>query len=508
MVRLYLWTTNPYNVPMALYLIIENENKFYLQIESSIKSLDPSATIQHFENFEFYKTYIEDEEKKQTQKSTSITALFDLALINLSGSKTSEWQNISDVIKKTLKPEAPVCIISFDNEIPTLSDFKKMGLYNIIHKPFDELILKETLVMALQNKKRYSAKEIKTQKNTAIAGILKDVELQSISELGFLTLSDSEIPLLSLSKYFSPLFDTEKKQSTWAQCLASIPHPQKSGFFINKFQFYYASRELLSQIRKKVQSLKAHETSNALWHLNAIPKDSKIFKVTLISRQTHETDFFQKELKSHFKNLHVDFLDIALIHKKTNQPLDTDIAINMTSLEFDKIQIYFEKNTKYFWIPSEILDENSLKEHSQFYLDIFTSPNDKSYFYKKLKSLIPDLILMETPNLLNVSCHDIIKAANFIEVQDMNEIYLSFNYPRELEFDAVRNFILLNKNEEMSVEIPGFCHFKEKSKVQKSPNKTDFFHQFAFYSVTNEALTEIRKWLLHNYIVKNQKDSN
>ncbi len=491
---------------MALYLIIENENKFYLQIESAIKSLDASATIQHFENFEAFETIVAKE--KQTQDSTSFIALFDLALVNLSGTNTSDWQNISEFIKKTLKPQAPICIISYDNEIPTLSDFKKMGLYNIIHKPFDELILKETLVMALQNKKLYSAKEIKSQKNTAVAGILKDVELQSISELGFLTLSDSEIPLLSLSKYFSPLFDTEKKQSAWAQCLASIPHPQKSGFFINKFQFYYASRELLTQIRKKVQSLKTHETSNALWHLNAISKDSKIFKVTLIARQTIDTEFFQKELKAHFKNMHVDFLDIALMNKKEELFLDTDIAINMTSIEFDKIQIYFTKNTKYFWISPEILDENLLKEQSQFYLDIFAAPNDKSYFYKKMKSLIPDLILTETANLLNVSCHDIIKAAHFIEVQDMNEIYLSFNYPRELEFDAVRNFILLNQNEEMSVEIPGFCHFKEKSKNQTSPNKADFFHQFAFYSVTNEALTEIRKWLLHNYILKNQKDSN
>lgn len=492
---------------MALYLIIENENKFYLQIESAIKSLDSSATLQHFENFEVYKKKCEDEQNKSNSKTT-LTALFDMALVNLSESKATDWADISHFIKTTLKPEAPTCLISFDNEIPPLFEFKKMGFYNIIHKPFDELILKETLVMALQNKKMYTAKEIKSQKNTAIAGILKDVELQSISELGFLTLSDSPIPLLSLSKYFSPIFDTEKKQSVWAQCLASIPHPQKSGFFINKFQFYYTSRELLNQIRKKVQSLKSHETSNTLWNLNTIPKESKNFKIALIARQTNETEIFQQELKSHFKNIQVDFLDIALNQKKPEQTLDYDIALNLTHLEIEQIKTFFPEKTKYFWFPQNILDEDSLKEHCKFYLEIFTSPYDRSYFYKKLKSLIPDLILLETPSLLNVSCHEIIKAANFIEVQDMNEVYISFNYPRELEFDTARNFILLNKNEEMSVEIPGFCHFKEKSKVQNSPDKNDFFHQFAFYSVTNEALTEIRKWLLHNYIQKNQKDSN
>jgi hypothetical protein len=492
---------------MALYLIIENENKFYLQIESAIKSLDPSATLHHFENFELYKKHCETEQN-QSKNEASLTALFDMALVNLSNSKVDEWIDISDFIKTTLKPESPICLISFDNEIPALAEFKKMGLYNIIHKPFDELILKETLVMAMQNKKLYTAKEIKSQKNTAIAGILKDVELQSISELGFLTLSDSPIPPMSLSKYFSSIFDTEKKQSVWAQCLASIPHPQKSGFYINKFQFYYASRELLNQIRKKVQSLKSHETSNALWHLNTIPKDSKIFKVALIARQTKETEVFQQELKSHFKYMQVDFLDIALTNKGPAKTLDFDIAINMTTLEIEQIKSFFSEGTKYFWIPPEILDENSLKEHSQFYLDIFTTPYDKSYFYKKLKSLIPDLILLDAPHLLNVSCHYIIKAANFIEILDMNEVFISFNYPRELEFDTVRNFILLNKNEEMSVEIPGFCHFKEKSKVQKSPEKSDFFHQFAFYSVTNQALTEIRKWLLYNYILKNQKESN
>jgi hypothetical protein len=492
---------------MALYLIIENENKFYLQIESAIKSVDSSATLQHFENFELYKKKCEDEQS-QSQGETTSKVLFDMAVVNLSDSKMAEWADISNFIKTTLKPEAPACLISFDNEIPTLLEFKKMGFYNIIHKPFDELILKETLAMALQNKKIYTAKEIKSQKNTAIAGILKDVELQSISELGFLTLSESPLPLLSLSKYFSPIFDTEKKQSIWAQCLASVPHPQKSGFFINKFQFYYTSREVLNQIRKKVQSLKSHETSNALWNLSTVPKDSKIFKIALIARQTKETEIFQQELISHFKYLEVDFLDIALNHKKPEQILDYDIALNLTNLEVEQIKFFFSEKTKYFWFPQNALDEDSLKEHCKFYLEIFTTPYDKSYFYKKLKSLIPDLILIETPSLLNVSCHEIIKAANFIEVLDMNEVFISFNYPRELDFDTARNFILLNKNSEMSVEIPGFCHFKEKCKVQKNPEKNDFFHQFAFYSVTNEALTEIRKWLLHNYIQKNQKDSN
>jgi hypothetical protein len=83
--------------------------------------------------------------------------------------------------------------------------------------------------MALQSAKNSTQrKKLNHKKILPIAGILKDVELQSISELGFLTLSDSEIPLYSLSKYFSSIFDTEKKQSVWAQCLASIPHPQKS----------------------------------------------------------------------------------------------------------------------------------------------------------------------------------------------------------------------------------------------------------------------------------------
>ncbi len=485
---------------MAHFLVIEDETKSILQIEDSIKYLDSSATIHQLND---YKSFHQHLEKLLEQKQP--IPLFDFAFINLSTEPLSKWNFITLEIKKHCKPESPLCLISFDSPIPSLVELKKCGVYNVIHKPFDDLILKESLVLASQIRKRYNPKEIKSQKNSAIAGVLKDVELQSISELGFLTLSDSEIPLHSLSKYFSELFDTDKKQSVWAQCLASIPHPQKPGFFINKFQFYYTSREFLIHIRKKVQSLKAHETSSALWSLNFKPKELKQIKITIIAMHNFDTESFKHEVESHFQNAIVDFLDVAQA-MKWKKKSDSDIVFNLSSLPFDKIKVFFnDTGTLFFWVTNEVLPDEELKQHVQSYREIFKHPYDRSYFYKKLKSLQPDLILKETPTLLNVSCHEIIKAANLIEVLEMNELFISFNYPRELEFDTARNFILLSEKEEMSVEIPGFCHFKEKGNNQQSKEQLSYYHQFAFFSVSNEALKEIRQWLLHSYIAKNQK---
>ncbi len=487
---------------MANYLVIEDEQKAIVQIEDAMRSLDSSATLQVFKDFKDFQHHL----IKMTEQNQTIPA-FDFAFINLSSVLLLKWTEALSEIKTKIKPEAPLCLISFDNEIPSLVDLKKEGVYNVIHKPFDELILSESLVIASQLKKRYNPKDIKSQKNSAIAGILKDVELQSISELGFLTLSDSEIPLYSISKYFSELFDTDKKQSVWAQCLASIPHPHKPGFFINKFQFYYTSREFLIHIRKKVQSLKAHETSSVLWHLNSIPKDLKQIKISIIAMHNFDTESFKHEVESHFQNAIVEFLDVAQA-MKWKKKSESDIVFNLSTLPFEKIKTFFNDNGPlYFWVTKENLPDEELKQHVQSYREIFKQPYDRAYFYKKLKSLLPDLILKETPSLLNVSCHEIIKAANLIEVLEMNELYISFNYPRELEFDTARNFILLNEKEEMSVEIPGFCHFKEKSKnQQQSKEQSSFFHQFAFFSVSNEALKEIRQWLLHSYIAKNQKN--
>ncbi len=487
---------------MGRYLVIENEPKLTGLIQDSIKAIDNSAEVIHFDNlilFDKKISELKEEEKPEFFK-------FNLHVINLSDQPPKNWKSLLEKIKKqTGLPGSPICVTTYEGKGTSLSFLKQLEVFNIIFKPFDPLILKETINLSLQAGKLATPVEIKSQKSSAFIAVLKEVELESISELGFLTVSDALVPVMSLTKYFSPLFVVGRKQSVWAQCLASLPHPSKPNYFINKFQFYYVKKDFLNQIRKYVNGQKPQETSSAIWNLEVVSKTPRM-KIALVAAPSPDADAYKKDLQSHFTNLEIDFLDYSVIESWEKQ-YDHDWVINASDLQHDQIKSYFKGSAKYLWMPSAEVKEDLLKDLAALYVDIFTLPHDRSYFYKKLKNHIPELTPKEAPYLLNVTCHEIIKAANTIKVSEVSEVFINFLYSRELELNSFREFIFLSSTEDTAIEIPAFCQFKEKAQNTQPGDKNIFFHQFIFFAMSDHFQKEIRLWLLHNYISQNQKES-
>lgn len=482
---------------MGRYLVIENEPKLFALLKSSIEGIESTAEVIHFENLNLLSNKV----AQLTDEEKATFFHFKILIFSLPDLNYKDWKKTIDDWKKHFDPKMPICLTTYENPSLTFHFLKQLEVYNVIFKPFDPLILKETISLALQKEKLAQAIEIKSQKSSTFIGVLKEVELQAISELGFLTLSDQSIPAMSLTKYFSPLFKVDRKQSVWAQCLLSMPHPQKPGFFINKFQFYGVKKDFLNTIRRYVQSLKAQETPSSVWGLNSIPQTTRTIKMALIAANNRENLLFQKDLSSHFKNLQVQFLDLAAASTWAEK-LEHELVLNLTDLNQESLKKYFKEGTKYFWLPAVEPKETDLKELSQFYLDIFIQPYDRSFFYKKLKTLVSELVATEAHYLLSITCHEKIKAANTILVSEVNEVFVNFQYSRELEFNCFREFILLNKDEEQGIEIPAFCHFKAVEKNLPATEKNIYFHQFAFFGMTDHFLKEIRLWLLRNYVTK------
>jgi hypothetical protein len=286
--------------------------------------------------------------------------------------------------------------------------------------------------------------------------------------------------------------------------LISAPHPGKPGHFINKFQFFYAKKDFLTKIRKYVASQKSHETSSAMWNLESASKIPKL-KMALIAVHNKENDTLQKELQDHFTNLDVEFLDYSVLESWTKGQ-SHDLVILAADLQFDQIKSFFKEDARFFWMTQAEQKEDLLKDLAQNYRDVFTLPLDRSYFYKKMKANVADLVSKEPLYLLSVSCHEIIKAANTIKVSDVNEVYIDFHYSRELGVGDFREFLFLKGEEEQAIEIPAYCHYKEKAQNVQPGDKNIFFHQFFFFAMTDHFQKEIRLWLLHNYIAQNKKD--
>jgi len=484
---------------MGRILVLDSEDKARDEISKALLSLNPQNKLEVFANFEdlenHFKNLKEDEQPEYYK--------FDLLILEYTLVNPPEWEaKLKDLRGKT--PEgASVCFTSYDNVNVNRRHIQQLHARNIFYKPFDPLILKESLNMAMKFKARVTPVEMRPQITQSAVAILKDVELVSICELGFVTMNEGAIAQFTFSKYLSELFANGKKQSVWAQCILSIEVPNKPGFFINKFQFVGIENGALMHLRRHLQENKHKKAVNGIWNL-ANHKSEKKLTAAIVDTKEDKLNKLKTELESRFSNLKADYV---LVDPAKLSKLDKmyDVALVMNpELDGDEVKKIFNSDTKLFLMANGALKEEDLVKNQPFYSDIFTHPIDRSYFYKKLKIFLQDLEFIEPPDILNLTTSEKLKALNMVKLTEICELYLNFNYYRELPLETTRQFAFISEDETQIVELPGFCNFTEKSQKKDENNKEQFIHQFIFWGMTDHYLKQIRIWLLSNYIQKKQ----
>lgn len=487
---------------MGRYLIVDREDKSVEQIIEALKSVDAQAQIENFPDMEAFEAHA----NALSPEAVAPFWLFDLMVLDYSLHTPATWPEKLAKLKAQNSKEFSFILTSYENNLTSAKNIRPLEIYNFVFKPFDSLILKESLNLALKIKKKAAPLEMKSQSATAFIALLKAVELQTISELGFVTVSDSQIETGSISKYFSTMFTYGKKQSVWAQCLVSVPHPQKPENFINKFQFFGAEKPLLSTIRKHIAAHKADSASSALWNFNP-PKSTVPLKLALIGLDNDENKGFISEIQSRYNNVTPEIVKLDPSKKSADKAVyDHDFCINTTEIKHENFKEMFKAECVHFWYAPDIPKEDDLKVHATEYRDIFLRPLDRSYFYKKMKIHINALSEKEPSHLLNITSREVMKVANKVKISEISELYVNLVYSRELNFKEFREFVFLSDDETQTVELPAFCHYTEKAQGGGKDDPPGFLHQFVFFGMTDHLLKQIRLWLLHNYIVSNQKN--
>lgn len=488
---------------MGRYLIVDHEDKSVEQIIEALRAVDAQAQLESFPDMESFEAHANG----LNPEAIASFWTFDLMILDYALYTPQIWPDKIAKLKAQNLKEFSILLTSYENTFTVAKFIRPLDIYNFIFKPFDSLILKESLNLALKIKKKAAPLEMKSQSATAFIALLKEVDLQTISELGFVTLSDSQIEANSISKYFSTMFVYGKKQSVWAQCLVSIPHPQKPGIFINKFQFFGAEQPLLSTIRKYIAAHKSDSASSALWNLNP-PKSAAFLKLALIGQDNDENKNFITEIQNRYNNITAEIVKLDPSKKSADKAAyDHDFCINTTDIKHENFKDLFKPACVHFWYPPNIPKEDDLKDLATEYRDIFLRPLDRSYFYKKLKIHINALSEKEASHLINITSREVMKVANKVKISEISELYVNLVYSRELNFKEFREFVFLSDDETQTVELPAFCHYTEKQ--PSTGGKEDppgFLHQFVFFGMTDHLLKQIRLWLLHNYIVSNQKN--
>jgi len=485
---------------MGRYLIIDTEEKSVASIKENLATIDSQSIVETFSSLVALNNLLQN----KTPEEQKLFWTFNLIILDYNLLQPKEWVDEIERIKKLNTQDFVFLFTGYDDPALSFKHVRTLGAYNFLFKPYDPLILKESLNIATQIGKRVQSVEMKPQEASAFVGLLKEVDLQSISELGFVTLSEGELPRDTISKYFSPIFLLDKKQSIWAQCLVSLPHPQKPGTYINKFQFIAADLNFLNHIRRFVQNHKQAETSSALWNFQP-PQTVSPVKVAIVALDNEDTQIFAHAIHDHFENAQAEIIKLDPNKKNADSTLDHDIVINMTDIKFDNIKSYFKESALFFLVSPTNPKEDDLKLLSSQYRDICTQPFDRYYLFKKMKIHFHILKQKEPTHLINVSTREKMKAALKVKISDICEVSVNFIYNRELPLRTFREFIFLTEDETKLTELRGICHYTEKAQSTEPGAGPSFFHQYMFYGMTDHYLKQIRIWLLQNYIVTHQK---
>lgn len=480
---------------MGLYLVIDPEEKTKIEIVAALEQIDNQVQIIHKPTLTQW--------RKERNERQEPKVDFDLIVLNFEEFEMAKWPNELAQVRTEVSLGKNPNIILVGYESPNLSRrlLTKLDFFNFVFKPFDKLILKETIHTSLSKKKRITPLEIKAQKSAAFVAVLKEIELQSVSELGFVSLSDELIPIGATSKYFSNLFQHEKKLSTWAQCMKSIPHPNKPKVYINQFQFFGIENGSLMALRRHIHLHKSNSASAALWSLGKPSKSQKV-NLALLAPEGSQSKKLKADLENYFKNIECEIIDPEKSPLEKKHP-QYELVLNWSDWGPEALKKEFGEQTKFFWIMAGFAIEDDRTQFVGKYTDFFILPIDKSYMFKKLKIHAPDLEPNEEIELLNIFSHEKMKSANLIQLSEINEIFINFNYHRELTYKTFREFTLFSDDERNMIELQAFCAFSEKSGNEKGK----FFHQFLFFATTDHYLKAIRVWLLHDYVSQKQKNN-
>lgn len=486
---------------MSRVLIIDSELKSLNELKQRLAGLNPQLSIESFSSFIEFEAATE----KLTDEALASFYNFNLIILDYFLIESKDWAGQLKNLRQKNTLNGIICFSVYDKPGVNRKHIFSLEVFNILYKPYDPLILKESLNIALNAKKNSKTIEIKPQPAKAFVAILKEIELLSICELGFVTMNDGSIPQYSYSKYFSEIFSYGKKQSVWAQCLISIPIPEKPGFFINKFQYVAIEPMALSTIRHYLQDHKQNRTASAIWNLSA-PAQTKKVTIALVDVLVENAAGIIADIESQFENVKVDFIKFDPNKSTTVLGQRYDCVINLNSANsFDQIKKPFPKDQLYFLFSKIPINDANMTEVVSRYRDIFVLPLDRSYFFKKLKTHMQDLSYKTPPGLLNIHCTEKFKAANLVKISEICELYLNFNYHRELPNGIFREFVFINEDENQIVELPAFCNYSEKAKASPDKKGDSYFHQFVFWGMTDYYLKQIRIWLLHNHILQNKK---
>jgi hypothetical protein len=308
---------------MRFVYVLEDDPKFQKEIFDAIQFIEPKIQVRIFSKLSDFVSWMrlmmtlgpaainkggyplpwvkqEDAVEEAHQLVLVISKIEFLGLKQLSLLRKSRGLFIERGICTKEDPTS-IVLTAFDDPNFHLKELGDRILNNIIFKPFDRLILIQHLTFAIDGRHPASKYTIANQKTTAEFEMLKEVQIDAVSEFGLITRSNNPIKPGAVAKYYGEIFISSQHRSVMAICESCVPHPLRPGEFQVALRFFAADPIQISNFRKKVRDPKIPNL-NFKWPL-AEGKANDPFNVIVIDPEESGSNGLGTTLERKFKGL-------------------------------------------------------------------------------------------------------------------------------------------------------------------------------------------------------------
>lgn len=528
---------------MKFIYILEDDERIQKDLFETLRNIDPQLSIRFFLNLEQFHEWLKsavhdgakalakggakykDDTSEEIEPAEDHQLRLVIAKNEFLGVKNMGLiQRAREffVRKKMCTAEDPTSLVitAFDSTDFNIGLAEERVINNVIFKPFDKLILKQHLEYALVGHHAVKTGTVASMQIKSTIEMLKEVSLNSISEVGFTTLNNHEIKVGALTKYYSEAFKTNDKRSVYAYC-----HSCKelaANEFLCEFLFFGADNNQVSQIRRNIFQNKTHQarellnTHGPVLRILVLDEDVPL-GIEVKNFLTEKMSNVDVHVYTHYGQFLSDLADKDTANRKELPPQFDMIFANYDVFEIEKkkrweqiCQYLQERATKHnvtlnslpdlYLISKKKIQLDEMRDLGTYARDVFFTILDKGYVLKKLLVQHPKLLNKEATTVTDVIDNRTLKVANPVEITQISEAGLVIKYYRGISIGAFREFILWRPEELETPEIIGTVNFSEKEKG------ADFFtNHFVFFGMKDYFLKHIRLWLREAYIKTKEK---
>ncbi|MES2854950.1 MAG: hypothetical protein V4692_03750, partial [Bdellovibrionota bacterium] len=467
---------------MSWIIVIEENPGVLIEVKEALTQIDPKIEVVNFDNSSGFLDWMVKLQDHDPEIAPPLPKDKFLGIVtSIESWKFKDVKLIGKFkalfVQKGLAPtEEELCVVFTGYETPSFQKkrFEYRSVNNFIFKPFDKVVLKQMLEIALNGRQKIKNHYTHVLKSDAHIEMLKEIRLTGLNELGFQTTSDQPIETGKTAKYYAGFLETGQHRSALAQVL-SFEHPEGKAQAEVRLRFFALDQQQSFNVQKLAQRDKTtrplagtpaapeiyefifvqHESSALCQDLQ--PSVERFFDHPVTSLTSLiELDHALKAASTNAAKKRFVFVDIAHFNGDVSGGLDTLIASDA------------DKKLAFFVLSPRILSEQIEMELTSKCEDIFYAPFNRSYIVKGLKQRWPDLNNKEEIYESFQETEQLIHVSNRVKLVEVSEAGLILEYHREVSIGGFREFVLWMPNETQVPTLLAQCNFTQRSEDGKS----------------------------------------